>query len=428
MICGLANHTALIKKDGSEIVIEDSAAPIRDPESRIIGIVLVFRDATEKRKMEEEQVKVEKLQSLGVLAGGLAHDFNNLLTAVLGNISMAKMYIDGRSKAHGRLTEAESACRRATELTYQLLTFSKGGSPIKATTSIVDIIREAANFTLHGTSVAAQFKIADDIRPVNVDTGQMSQVFNNLIINAVQAMPKGGSIFFTVENAVLADGAVPTLPEGSYVKITVRDAGSGIPEGNLAKIFDPYFTTKQQGSGLGLASVYSIIKKHDGHITVESTPGQGATFHIYLPVSRNAAPGQTASAPACPVVSGQERILIMDDELLVREVSGEMLRELGYDVAVARNGAQAVEMYQKALEAKNPFHAVVMDLTVPGGMGGKEAIDRLLALDPGVKAIVASGYSNDPVMADYKRFGFKAIIIKPYTIDVFSKTLRDVLQ
>ncbi len=427
LICGLANHTALLKKDGEEIIIEDSAAPIRDRESRIVGIVLVFRDATEKRKREEEQLKVEKLQSLGVLAGGLAHDFNNLLTAVLGNISLAKMYIDGSSKAFGRLVEAESASRRATELTYQLLTFSKGGAPVKSTTSIVDIIREAASFSLHGTSVAARFSVAGNIRPVNVDAGQMSQVFNNLIINAVHAMPNGGAIVFTVENAALPDRAIASLAAGAYVKITVRDEGVGIPDEHLVKIFDPYFTTKQQGSGLGLASVYSIVKKHDGHIIVESKPGQGATFTIYLPASSSVSPAESAAA-ACPIVSGQGKILIMDDEQLVREVSGEMLQELGYDVAFARHGTQAIELYQQALDAKKPFHAVIMDLTVQGGMGGREAMARLLALDPGVRAIVASGYSNDPVMAEFKKFGFKAVIIKPYTIDVFSKTLRDVLQ
>ena len=427
LICGLANHTALIKKDGSEIAIEDSAAPIRDRKSSVVGIVLVFRDATEKRKREEEQVKVEKLQSLGVLAGGLAHDFNNLLTAVIGNISLAKMYIDGRSKAYERLVEAESASRRATELTYQLLTFSKGGAPVKSTTSIVNILREAASFSLHGTSVAAQFNIAENIRPVNVDGGQMSQVFSNLIINATHAMPNGGMIVFTVENVVLQDRTIATLPSGVYIKISIRDEGTGIPEEHITKIFDPYFTTKQQGSGLGLASVYSIIKKHDGHITVESKLGQGATFYIYLPASRTESMA-LPTVPASPVIAGQGKILIMDDEQLVREVSGEMLRELGYDVAFAKHGAQAVAMYQQALEAKTPFHAVIMDLTVQGGMGGREAIVHLLSLDPDVKVIVASGYSNDPVMADYKKFGFKAVIIKPYTIDVFSKTLREVLQ
>lgn len=425
LICGLAHHTVLIRKDGTEITIEDSAAPIRDSASRIIGVVLVFRDTTEKRRMEEELLKTEKLHSVGVLAGGLAHDFNNLLTAVLGNISMAKMYIDTRSRAYVRLGEAESAARRATDLTYQLLTFSRGGAPIRKTASIGDIIRESASFTLSGTNVAPEFRISESIRAVDVDTGQISQVFNNLIINAVQAMPNGGTIVFTVENIVLAEKDVATLAGGPYVQITVEDTGTGIPVEHLPRIFDPYFTTKQKGSGLGLASVYSIVKKHDGHITVESGPGKGATFKIYLPVSHGKSDGQAAEEGA--VVDGQGKILVMDDEKLIRDISGEMLRTLGYEVEYARNGAEAVELYRQALEANTPFHAVIMDLTIPGGMGGKDAIRKLLALDPQAKAIVSSGYSNDPIMADYRTYGFKGVIIKPYTMESFSKTLREAI-
>jgi len=425
LACGLANHTVLIRKNGTEIIIEDSAAPIRDRASRIIGVVLVFRDTTDKRRMEEELLKAEKLQSVGVLAGGLAHDFNNLLTAVLGNISMAKMYVDNRSKAFARLTEAESASRRATDLTYQLLTFSKGGAPVKKTTSISDIIRESANFTLSGTTIAPQFSVSESVWPVDVDAGQMSQVFNNLIINAIQAMPHGGTIAFTVENTVLSENSFATLPPGSYVRISVQDSGSGIPEEHITKIFDPYFTTKQHGSGLGLASVYSIVKRHDGHITIESKPGQGATFRIYLPAAGNGA-AESAAGDAT-VVDGRGKILVMDDEQIVRDISGDMLQALGYDVDYATNGSEAIAMYRHARETNKPFQAVIMDLTIPGGMGGKDAIEQLLSLDPDVKAIVSSGYSNDPIMADYKTYGFKGVIIKPYSIDAFSKMLRDVI-
>jgi PAS domain S-box-containing protein len=425
LVCGLSNHTAIIRKDGREIVIEDSAAPIRDKSSRIVGVVLVFRDTTDKRRIEEEMLKSEKLQSVGVLAGGLAHDFNNLLTAVLGNISMAKMYVDSRSKAFARLSEAESASRRATDLTYQLLTFSRGGAPIKKTASISDIIRESANFTLSGTNVAAHFRIAELVWAVNVDSGQISQVFNNLIINAVQAMPDGGTVFITVENIVLQENSVATLPAGPHVRITVQDTGSGIPEENLPKIFDPYFTTKQHGSGLGLASVYSIVKRHNGHVAVESKAGHGTTFQIYLPASG----GMSAESPAgeTGIVQGHGRILVMDDEQIVRDVSGDMLQALGYEVACAKTGMEAVELYCCAREENKPFQAVIMDLTIPGGMGGRDAVKKLLAVDPDVKAIVSSGYSNDPIMANYKKFGFKGVIIKPYNIDAFSKILREVL-
>ncbi len=425
LVCGVANHTALVRKDGKEIVIEDSAAPIRDKNSGIVGVVLVFRDTTDKRRIEEEMIKAEKLQSVGVLAGGLAHDFNNLLTAVLGNISMAKMYVDSRSKAFARLGEAESASRRATDLTYQLLTFSRGGAPIKKSASISDIIRESANFTLSGTNVASQFRIAEPIWTVDVDAGQMSQVFNNLIINSVQAMPDGGTVFINVENAMLREKSVAILPEGPYVRITVQDTGSGIPEENLPKIFDPYFTTKEHGSGLGLASVYSIVKRHDGHINVESRPGRGTTFQLYLP-ALGGIPAELAVGEI-GLVQGQGRILVMDDEQIVRDVSADMLQALGYEVACAKTGAEAVDLYCRAAEENRPFQAVIMDLTIPGGMGGKDAVKKLLAVDPDVKVIVSSGYSNDPIMADYKKFGFKGVIIKPYNIDSFGKMLREVL-
>ncbi len=426
LICGLANHTALIKKDGAKITIEDSAAPIRDRNSVVAGIVLVFRDVTERQRLEEELIKVEKLQSVGVLAGGLAHDFNNLLTSMVGNISMAKMYIDTRSKAYARLNEAEAASRRATDLTHQLLTFSKGGGPVRSAASIVDILREAASFTLSGASISAEAAIDDDIWAVEVDAGQISQVFSNLIINAVQAMPGGGTLRYVVRNVVLGEDEVPSLEAGAYVKISIHDTGAGIPAEHLSRIFDPYFTTKQKGSGLGLASVYSIVNKHDGHIMVESPPGAGTTFHIYLPAAKGEPVSRVAEAGA--IAEGDGSVLVMDDEEIVREVSGEMLRALGYTVEFAKNGAEAIALYQAALEAKRPFDAVIMDLTIPGGLGGKETIQKLLLLDPNVKAIVSSGYSNDPIMADYPAHGFKGVIVKPYDIANFSKTLSDVMK
>ncbi len=425
LICGLANHTALIRKDGTKITIEDSAAPIRDRNSVIVGIVLVFRDVTEKRRMEEELLKVEKLQSVGVLAGGLAHDFNNLLTSMVGNISLAKMYIDTRSKAYTRLNEAEAAARRATDLTYQLLTFAKGGAPIRQAASISDILREAVSFTLSGTTIASEAQIDDGVWAVEADSGQISQVFSNLIINAVQAMPRGGTLHYAVRNTVLADQEVPSLPAGPFVKISIRDTGMGIPGEHLSRIFDPYFTTKQQGSGLGLASVYSIVKKHDGHVMVESS-SSGTIFHIYLPASKGEAVMQLANAEV--ITQGGGSVLVMDDEDVVREVSGEMLRALGYTVEFAKNGTEAVALYQAAFEARRPFDLVIMDLTIPGGMGGKEAVQQLRHLDPKIKAIVSSGYSNDPIMADYPAHGFKGVIVKPYDIANFSRTLSEVMK
>lgn len=425
LIVGLANHTALIRKDGSEIIIEDSAAPIRDRTSTTSGVVLVFRDVTDKHKMEEELLKIEKLESVGLLAGGIAHDFNNLLTSIIGNISLAKLYLEPGNRAQERLTEAETATIRATNLTQQLLTFSKGGAPIKKVTAIADIIRESAGLTLAGTNISPEYSLSDGIWSVEVDPGQMSQVFNNLIINAVQAMPKGGTIRFDVSNVVLAENDVPPLHEGRYVMIAVRDNGIGIPKEHLPHIFDPYFTTKKKGSGLGLASVFSIVKRHDGHIAVESQPSAGTQFHIYLPASAGAA--VSSSTPEQGIFQGKGRVLIMDDEQMVRDISGEMLRSLGYEPFFAENGTKAIEMYQKALSAGEPFDAVIMDLTVPGGMGGGEAVGKLRAIDPDIRAIVSSGYSNDPVMAAYREYGFKAVMIKPYNLKNFSTVLREVV-
>jgi PAS domain S-box-containing protein len=424
-IVELAHHTVLVRRGGGEMAIEDSAAPIRDRNSSTIGVVIVFRDVTEKRRLEEELLNAEKLHSVGVLAGGLAHDFNNLLTGIVGNIALAKMYLGG-GKAFDRLTEAEAASRRATDLTHQLLTFAKGGAPIRKASSVVGIVQESAKLILAGTSVAAEFAVPPEVPNVEVDVGQMSQVFNNLLINAVQAMPNGGTIRIAVDTCVLADGDVPTLGEGAYVRIALRDQGTGIPPEFLPRIFDPYFTTKQTGSGLGLASSYAVVKRHDGHITVESEPGRGATFTIYLPASgREAAP---AGAGAEEIARGHGRVLVMDDEQIVREIAREMLAALGYEAVLVKNGLEAVEAYQRARAEGRPINAVIMDLTIPGAMGGKETVARLLAIDPAVRAIVSSGYSNDAIMADYAAHGFKGVITKPYGIKNFSQTLHDVLN
>ncbi len=425
LITGLANHTALIRKDGTEIIIEDSAAPIRDRNSAIIGIVLVFRDVTEKRRMEGELLKMEKLQSVGLLAGGIAHDFNNILTSVVGNISMAQMHVEPGSIPYERLAKAEKASRRATDLACRLLTFSKGGEPIRKSASIVDILKESSGFDLSGSHIASEFIISEDICTVDVDEGQMSQVFSNLIINAVQAMPDGGKIVYSVSNALIEGNKIPGLEGGTYVQISVKDTGTGIPKEDIPRIFDPYFTTKPEGSGLGLASVYSIIKKHCGQIAVESKHGMGTIFHIYLPVSGSKSVCNISEEQS--ITAGHGKVLVMDDEKIVRDISGEMLKSLGYEVEFANNGAEAIEKYQGALEGGRPFDVVIMDLTIPGGIGGKEAIQKLRDIDPDVKAIVSSGYSNDPVMADFREYGFRGVIVKPYRIEGFSRTLHEVI-
>ena len=426
-VVGLANHTVLVSKDGTERILADSAAPIRGKHGEIIGVVLIFRDITQGRKMEEELQKIEKIESIGILAGGIAHDFNNILMGILGNITLAKMNVGSDDKVIEKLTEAERASLRAKDLTQQLLTFSKGGAPIKKTVSIWELLKDSVSFALRGSNVSCEFFLPDDLWPVELDEGQISQVINNLVINANQAMPEGGIIEVKAEKIYLEEkGAVP-LKAGKYIRITIKDKGIGIAEEHLPKIFDPYFTTKQKGSGLGLTSAYSIIKNHDGYISVESKPGEGTSFYIYLPASEKEI-SERKPQEEKPLF-GQGRILVMDDEEIVRNVAGEMLKSIGYKVEFARDGAEAIEMYKNAKESGNAFDAVIMDLTIPAGMGGKEAIKKLLEIDPEAKAIVSSGYSNDPVMSDFRRYGFMGVVAKPYETkelgEVIYKTITE---
>ena len=423
----LQNDTILIAKDGTERLIADSGAPIRNKEGHVLGTVIVFRDVTEKRKMEEERIKAMKLESVGLLAGGIAHDFNNILTAILGNISLAKMELEANNKE--RLTDilnkSEKASFRAKELTQQLLTFSRGGNPIRKTASIGDLIKESADFMIRGSNVLCEYQIADDLWPVDVDQGQISQVIHNLIINSVQAMPVGGVIKVFAENYQVDEFSGSMRP-GNYVKIMLKDQGVGIPEEHLAKIFDPYFTTKQKGSGLGLATCYSIVKNHDGYIMVESQLGSGTQFLIYLPAS-----GQQFVEKReykMTIGQGHGRILIMDDEEDIRDITSRILKRLGYESASAADGHDAIRMYMEAKESGAGFDAVIMDLTIPGGMGGKDAIKKILEYDPEAKVIVASGYSNDPTVSDFRKFGFSGYIVKPYDLEEFKILLHNVLS
>ncbi len=424
-IIGIDNHTVLISRHGKERIIADSGAPIRDQESRIVGAVLVFRDITDKLKMEEELFKAQKLESIGILAGGIAHDFNNLLTAILGNISLAKILTSKEDKIHQKLTEAEKASLRARDLTQQLLTFSRGGAPVKKVTSIAGIIRDSAAFTLSGSKVTCQFNIPDDLWPAEVDEGQISQVINNLIINANQAMPDGGIITVTCKNIYVGNKESLPLPGGRYVLITITDQGTGIREDDIPRIFDPYFTTKKSGKGLGLATVYSIVKNHDGHITVDTATGTGTTFTIYLPAAESGVVEFMVHETITAAVKG--KILVMDDEEVIREIAGEILEFLGYEVEFAGDGNEAVDLYKKARESGHPFIAVIMDLTIPGGMGGKETIQILREIDENITAIASSGYSNDPIMAEYKTYGFSGVITKPYMVSELEKILNEVL-
>jgi nitrogen-specific signal transduction histidine kinase/ActR/RegA family two-component response regulator len=388
-----------------------------------------LNDITEHKRAEEGLQRIEKLESVGRLAGGIAHDFNNILTAILGNISLAERHIEPKGKAAERLLEAKKASVRAKGLTQQLLTFSRGGAPIKEVASIAELLEESALFALRGSDVKCEFSLPDDLWSIEIDRGQMSQVITNLVINADEAMPKGGLLAIRAKNTVIErEGVLPPLPEGDYVEITVEDYGVGIPKEHLGRIFDPYFTTKQKGTGLGLATTHSIIKNHGGCITVESEPGAGTTFHIYLPASKKPVTKKEEVEEAVQAAfPGRKRILVMDDEETIRDMLSNMLSTAGFEVELASDGKEAIERYEKAMELGQPFDAVIMDLTIPGGMGGKEAIKELIKIDPDVKAIVSSGYSTDPIMADAWKYGFSAVMTKPYSISEMENTLRRIL-
>ncbi len=427
-IVGLANHTVLIAKDGSQYNIEDSGAPIFNKESEIIGTVIVFRDVTEKMKNSKELLKVEKLESVGILAGGIAHDFNNMLVAILGNIELAGMSLKSTSVAYPLLQKAKKAALRSKDLTQQLLTFSKGGNPVKKTTSIGKVITESANFILHGTTVSCQLHIPDNLWLVEADSGQISQVVQNLVINAVHAMPDGGNIKIRAVNIVDIKAETHiNLPAIDYIKIMVQDGGSGIPKKDLEKVFDPYFTTKQEGSGLGLAIVHSIISKHDGYIGVQSIAGEGTTFSLYLPASPSREITQDGSGENFSAENPQSRIILMDDDELVQDVASEMLICLGHEVLLAKDGEEALAIFIEHHGTDQYIDAIIMDLTIPGAMGGKETIKEILKIDPAAKVIVSSGYSNHPVMANYWQYGFKAAIAKPFMLDDLAQVINSIL-
>ena len=384
------------------------------------------KDITARKKAEEERSRIQKLESIGVLAGGIAHDFNNLLTGIIGNISLALRLSKGEERIHRYLEEAERASARAKDLTQQLLTFSSGGAPIKRKSSIESISRETCMFALSGSRSVCEFDIPPDSWVAEVDEGQISQVISNIVINADQAMPKGGTVFIELRRCVLdADSGVP-VEAGRYIRIGIRDQGVGIGKENLSKVFDPYFTTKEKGSGLGLATAYSIVKRHNGHIGVESNAASGTVFHVYLPAfTEDMELEEDGESPQ--TIKGTGKILVMDDDELVRLVAGEMLTYLGYEVEHAREGQEAIDMYLQAKRTGRPFDAVLVDLTIPGGMGGKEAVEHLRELDPEVRAIVSSGYSNDPVMADFRKYGFSGFVLKPYKLEELSEALRVAL-
>jgi len=390
--------------------------------------LMLSRDITDKHQMEAELLKVRKLESIGVLAGGIAHDFNNILTAILGNIELTTNRAEKDAKTVSLLSEAQKATKRATKLTQQLLTFSKGGDPVKETTSLPELITESADFVLHGSLISCDYTFQDDLWMVNVDSGQVSQVIQHIILNAKHAMTEGERINIRCDNVEdTASESLLSMHEGNFVRITIQDTGVGITQEIIDKIFDPYFTTKQKASGLGLAICYSIINKHDGHITVQSIPGKGTIFTLYLPAEPSTNITVVKQQKSRPSVKAA-RIMMMDDEEMIRNLAQEQLSTLGHEAVLVVDGEQAINKYQELQDSGTPVDLVIMDLTIPGGMGGQEAAQQLLQLDPKAKIIVASGYSNDPVMANYREYGFYAALAKPFDLAGLRKSIDSALS
>ncbi len=408
-------------KDGRTFESEIAAAYL--PGSR--QQVAIIRDVTESRRLQVEALKAQKLESLGVLAGGIAHDFNNLLMAILGNVSLAREALPAGEIPAVRLGEAERAVLRAQDLTRQLLTFARGGAPMRRPSSLEAIVHESATFVLSGSNVRSDIRADEDLWPADVDPGQVSQVVQNLVMNAMQAMPGGGTVQISLHNTVVDGPGDPDVAPGRYVRIEVRDTGVGIPESIADRILEPYFSTKNRGSGLGLSVSYSIVRNHGGTLRFESAPGQGTVFRVLFPAAEESASPTPPAAARQP--AGQGRILVMDDEPMVRDVLVAMLVDGGYDAAATSDGAEAVEAWSRAREDGRPFDAVLVDLTVPGGVGGLETLRRLQQLDPAVRVIVSSGYSNAPILADYRRYGFRGVAPKPFRLSDLHAVVAEVL-
>ncbi|MDA8239009.1 MAG: ATP-binding protein [Nitrospiraceae bacterium] len=419
-------HHSVLRKfedtSGKSAFVEKRAFPVKDLGGTVISVIETIHDVTERHLLAEERLRTQKLEAIGTLAGGIAHDFNNLLQGVFGYMSMAKMNLDRREKAAAMLEQAEKALGMSVNLATQLLTFAKGGRPVKKCIALLPVIENAAKFALSGSSSDCRIHIEEGLWCVEADEGQMGQVIQNIVLNASEAMPGGGTVTISAGNMDIPAGEKPSMPEGGkFVRIVIEDKGIGIPEKYLTQIFDPYFTTKQKGSGLGLATSYSIIRNHGGVIDVASAADRGTTFSIYVPTC---APEAAITQPAASAGQRAGRVLIMDDEEMVRLVATEMLEALGHDAEAARDGDEAIVRFLDARKSGKPFDVVILDLTVKGGMGGEHTVRKIQEIDPGVLAVVSSGYADNPVVAGFRSHGFAAFLNKPYRIDA----LRDCLS
>ena len=420
----LANHTLLISRDGTERVIADSGAPIKDNSNKILGVVLVFRDITEKQKFMDTIQRAAKLDSLGILAGGIAHDFNNLLAGIFGYMDLARSVCKD-TQISEYLEATLGSMNRAKALTQQLLTFAKGGSPIQKITPLIPFIQKTAQFALSGSNISCRVSIAENVWPCNIDKNQIGQVIDNIVINAQQAMPDGGSIEISARNYSFGKREHPALSQGDFVKISIKDSGIGIPKEIMPRIFDPFYTTKLKGHGLGLATCYSIINRHGGCIDVDSEPGKGSTFHLYLPASSEAVIANPATASTH---KGSGTIIVMDDEEVVRDMFRQMLESMGYAVVCKNGGREAVDFYINEIKANRQITAMIFDLTVAGGMGGMEAVAEIRKLNKEIPIVVASGYAENSVMKKPIKYGFTASISKPFNLSELSELLNKYLK
>ncbi len=429
-IIEFANDTVLISKNKRKYNIEDSAAPIKDKQGKILGVVLVFRDVSEKLRTEKQLIKAKKLESVGILAGGIAHDFNNILMGVFGNLEIAKLKTKDNHPAYKFIETANNALERATNLTNQLLTFAKGGDPILNVVDLESIVKKTVDFNLAGSNIKTHYKFpSQGLWRIKADKGQISQVISNIIINAKEAMPEGGNIFIYAENIKNTDKTLKLNLQENFVKLSIKDEGIGISKKHIDKIFDPYFTTKQTGSGLGLATAHSIIKKHQGEIKVESTVDSGTIFTIYIPAVKDK---KILGKKFKKVISHTKKfknckVLIMDDEEIILDVASEMFKSLGCEIETAADGKEAIDKFNLSKKENKTFDLIIMDLTIPGGLGGKETIKKILEIDPKAKVIVSSGYSTDPIMANYREYGFKGRLVKPFKLNDLKSELLKIL-
>jgi len=417
--------------EGQTVMMEFTVIAVRNDAGDILYFECIGRDITVRRFMEAELAKAQKLESIGLLAGGIAHDFNNIMTAVFGSLALAKMEAIPGSSLYTRLVSAEEHCMRAKTLTRKLLTYSRGGSPQRKTASIANVIRDAVNISLSGKNIDCRFELPEGLWSAQIDESQMHQVVHSLVTNAAEAMPQGGTIEIGAQNVNLTADQIQPLKAGHYIKWFVRDRGVGISQEHMKKLFDPYFTTKQMGSvkgmGLGLAICYSIVKSHEGMMVVDSTPGSGTTFTVYIPASNGEKNDKKPAAAKEAEVAPKRNVLLVDDEQILLDVTGSMLQHIGYNVVTAKNHGDAMEHYQRAKEEGNPFSLIIMDLTMRGDEGGEIAIGRWKNAHPEVKAVISSGYMNDPVIEEYWKYGFVGAMVKPYSLMELKSSLEKIL-